>query len=399
MLNKKRFNQIWGLVALFLMLMSCSGQGVEPMTVHPIALMVTPTPLILSPTSTDTPVSEPEPTTETPSLVLNPAPRISQVGPFKLYEYPLVAVEESDEPDLPYDAFDSYFPNEFLPNIFPWQSIEESMDAYPNDLLMESNRILSPFDYRLEFAMNTIFGRVDVYHHDELLKADAFLWGVPALNQSGTDFALAVSTDDDVVWLIRRDSVESRDSQAYGLAPIFIGDTLIEAYYEGSAWYKQQNNKLVKLEDEFCMETDCIFGNPYTLRADGKIIYTRVFTTPVVNYHLLGLWNWNNHWVLEAERTLVIDGKSLNDQFGYTSAFDWNLFAGKPFYFFEKRKQVGFVYDGKSFSMPYHHIVYEIPCCNAGRYNPSFLADRIVFFARRDKLWYYVELRLDGSSG
>ncbi|OGO36474.1 MAG: hypothetical protein A2W35_13020 [Chloroflexi bacterium RBG_16_57_11] len=146
-----------------------------------------------------------------------------------------------------------------------------------------------------------------------------------------------------------------------------------------------------------------------TLLRNGEEIY-RVSTGPggpLPIPALLGLWAYDDHWVLETaqiiqrqEGDLMIkepvgqisqDGKLLNDLYGYEELFGFQLMAGEPFYFFTQDGMIGFAYGGQVVMAGYDEIPYY-GCCSSGALNPISAENMIAFFAKRDKVWYYVEI-------
>lgn len=69
--------------------------------------------------------------------------------------------------------------------------------------------------------------------------------------------------------------------------------------------------------------------------------------------------SWGDHWIMDMNHFIIQDGEILNQKYGLDKAFDWQLFADKPFYFFRKGSQVGISYDGQFLSLQYDHIPYD----------------------------------------
>ena len=85
------------------------------------------------------------------------------------------------------------------------------------------------------------------------------------------------------------------------------------------------------------------------------------------------------------------DGQSLNEQYGYTESYSFQLMHGKPFYFFERDGRVGIVYDGQEILLGYDRVLHY-GCCSAGVLNPLKYENMVGFFAVRGDKWYYVEI-------
>ena len=123
---------------------------------------------------------------------------------------------------------------------------------------------------------------------------------------------------------------------------------------------------------------------------------------------LQGLWTYSNHWVLEVVHVsqqnnssnevtspwfgeVIWDGVSLGEKHGYEETFGFQLMHGKPFYFFQKEGQIGFIYDEQEVLLEYKQIPH-FACCSGAELNPISAENMVAFFAKRDGTWYYVEI-------
>jgi len=114
---------------------------------------------------------------------------------------------------------------------------------------------------------------------------------------------------------------------------------------------------------------------------------------------LRGLWTYDGHWVLETAYItpdsfagrLSLDGALLVPREGYEEAFNFQLLDGKPFHFFRKGDWIGLSYDGREAGGLYDEIPHY-QCCSASALNPIQAQSMLAFFARRDAVWYYVEI-------
>jgi len=125
---------------------------------------------------------------------------------------------------------------------------------------------------------------------------------------------------------------------------------------------------------------------------------------------LRGLWSFDNHWVLEVapitekkignngieidtKGQLVEDGGSLNSQYGYEEAFNFQTLGGRPFYFFQKKGEIDAWYDGLVIPLGYDHISHY-GSCSAAQSNPRMFTNLIVFFGSRGQTDYFVQISL-----
>ncbi len=173
-----------------------------------------------------------------------------------------------------------------------------------------------------------------------------------------------------------------------------------ESYYSvsaGSLWVMQGNDKLETME----------IGGTDTSAAvtrNGQAFFSVPNNGPGVTSPFRVLANYDDYWVLElAQRVekpdanvyfsgrVFIDGKPLNDQYGYEESFGFQTMAGKPFYFFRRDGQIGVAVDGQQVSLGYDDVPHY-GCCSAGALNPRIARNMIAFFARRGDRWYYVEI-------
>jgi len=142
---------------------------------------------------------------------------------------------------------------------------------------------------------------------------------------------------------------------------------------------------------------------------DDEVIYTAdggKGNTPY--YNLQGLWQYNNHWVLEHVYVTVTvdeegntadnivgqvirDGVLLNKEYSYEEVFGFQLMRGKPFYFYKENGKIGISYDGQNLMLGFEEIP-RYNCCSPAQLNPRQSQNMVSFFARKDETWYYVEI-------
>jgi hypothetical protein len=136
-----------------------------------------------------------------------------------------------------------------------------------------------------------------------------------------------------------------------------------------------------------------------TLQRNGVEIY-RIETGAASSVTALrGLWIYDGHWVLETANIssetirgrLTRDGLVLNDEVGYSDAFNFQLLNGRPFYFFARHGQIGYSYGGRE-STPAFDDIPHYGCCSLAELNPRQARELVAFFARRGDTWYYVEI-------
>jgi hypothetical protein len=146
-----------------------------------------------------------------------------------------------------------------------------------------------------------------------------------------------------------------------------------------------------------------------TLTRNGKEIY-RIDTGPAGPLPiaaLRGLWVYDDHWVLETAKIVLcqecseiikearsqtsLDGNLLNDLYNYREMFNFQVMAGKPFYFFTQDSKINFSFDGQVVLAGYDEVPHY-GCCSSASLNPVSAENMVAFFAKRGSLWYYVEI-------
>lgn len=135
---------------------------------------------------------------------------------------------------------------------------------------------------------------------------------------------------------------------------------------------------------------------------DDQVLYT--IPPETMGPGLLGrLWVDGPHWYLnvlharpvlgtelELVADVIADGQSLSERNGFDEAFNFQLLAGRPFFFYRSVDGYGFSYDGVLYPMTYTSIEHSL-CCAGGVMNPLAGQDMVAFFAQRGETWYYVE--------
>lgn len=118
---------------------------------------------------------------------------------------------------------------------------------------------------------------------------------------------------------------------------------------------------------------------------------------------LQGLWAYDDHWVLETAYItpdayggrLSRDGALLRPLADNEEIFDFQLMAGRPFFFFNVDGDVRLSFDGQDIAADYDEVPHY-QCCSAAVLNPLHAENMVAFFARRGDSWYYVEAGLFG---
>lgn len=291
-------------------------------------------------------------------------PQIQYFADLMLIEYPII----SGEADL---TGDCDLKEHILSPIYEKIFNEHTRPIGSSPTISEVNAIVKPHGYHVEEEPPD-----RVYKGDEaLLELPLGSPGRISVNQSRTDFIWAIFTDVTGGWLLHGDTVI--DYWAFGqfffVMPQYMGDDLIRLENRGL----EEPGRLEVLINE-----QVVYSQPFV----GSI----TSDCPVEDLKI-----WNDHWILDMEDRVVMDGQLLSETTGYAEVFEWLLFYDKPLYFFDQGGGFGLVYDGLELPISYEEIAHACRSVMDGRGCSLGIEDygnMISFFARRDGMWYFVEL-------
>jgi hypothetical protein len=232
------------------------------------------------------------------------------------------------------------------------------------------NKVLAPYGYRLE---NLDLGKVNLYQGEQLFKEGLDMSQFP-LVKGQNDFAIILLENYQCV-LFRKSSITPYDcDQHFWTPPLFIGE------------------KLVTLEKDYADG-----GRRALVRVDGEPVFSYASALPDSEIPMAGqLVEWQGKWLFLANNTLIVDGEIINPQLGYGEIFDWQLYHGKPLFFFERGGRYGLSYDVVELPITWEYI-FHIGCCGymIGPYQYGFGTDNplLVFTVWADGLYKTIELR------
>jgi hypothetical protein len=243
--------------------------------------------------------------------------------------------------------------------------------------LAQTNAALAPFGYRLESRFNSERNRTlyDVHREGEsepLLAGLESIWPV-SVNASGTDFVLVAENAPGarpLHVLVRNDQVEPWDPgpSAY-LTPGYVGDSLARI-----------------TATEFTTIT-------YQVILGAQPVYTGTAVSVGAYMPLRSFTTWDDHWVLEVDDHLIMDGQDIGQALGYDAAFGFARIGAQSFYFFEQDGLVRISYGGQVLPNAYE-TVFHNHCCEAAIHNLEAGPDAVWFHALREGTWYFVEASL-----
>jgi hypothetical protein len=114
------------------------------------------------------------------------------------------------------------------------------------------------------------------------------------------------------------------------------------------------------------------------------------------------LYRYKDHWIFSYgddwnnKGKIILDGKIINDEYGYDTTFSLFLLNDKPFFFFKRGEQYGISYNFEEVQLPYSNIIYDPVCCEyGGSLNPRASKNKVGFYISiDDDTSQYIEIGL-----
>jgi hypothetical protein len=135
----------------------------------------------------------------------------------------------------------------------------------------------------------------------------------------------------------------------------------------------------------------------YQVELDDRAVYTGTAILYGAYMPLRSFTTWDDHWVLEVDDHLIMDGQDIGQALGYDAAFGFTRLGGQSFYFFEQNGLLGISYGGQVLPNLYEQVFHN-RCCEAAIHNVEAGPDAVWFHALRDGAWYWVEAVTPPSS-
>jgi hypothetical protein len=244
-----------------------------------------------------------------------------------------------------------------------------------------TNEALAPFGYRLESRFDADWNRTfyDLYRGSEsepLLAGLSPYWPAPlnaSVNASGTDFVLLAENAPNTKPVYLR--IDSEEVQKWDPVP---SGFLPEAYV---------GNALARITATGDLTIT------YQVELDGRAVYTGTALSSGAYMPLRSFTTWDDHWVLEVDDHLIMDGQDIGQALGYDAAFGFARIGGRSFYFFDQDGLVRISYGDQVLPNAYE-TVFHNQCCEAAIHNVEAGPEAVWFHALRDGTWYFVEASL-----
>jgi hypothetical protein len=226
-----------------------------------------------------------------------------------------------------------------------------------------TNEALAPFGYRLESRFDADWNRTfyDLCREGETEPFQPGLSPIwPAyinasVNASGTDFVLVA------------------ENAPWHFPPAYVGDALARITATGDLTIT------------------------YQVELDGRAVYTGTALSYGAYMPLRSFKTWDDHWLLEVDDHLIMDGQDIGQALGYDATFGFARIGGQPFYFFEQNGLVGISYGGQVLPNLYGQVFHN-HCCEAAIHNAEAGPEAVWFHALREGVWHWVEARLASES-
>ncbi|HSJ57137.1 MAG TPA: hypothetical protein VLC95_08145 [Anaerolineae bacterium] len=246
----------------------------------------------------------------------------------------------------------------------------------PEQRAARANEVLAPFGYRLEPRFDAEWGQTffDLYKPGQ---EDPLLTGLmnvrqPSVSAGGDKFVMAVENAPNSghpYLLVTEEWVDNwqADTSAF-LPPVYAGDEMV------------------------AVEVTPAVDLTYVVVRGGEAVYSGG-ATMTVDMPVRSLSGWGEHWALEVDDQVIVDGVDLGAREGYDAVFGFHVVGGEPFYFYRQDDTVYMSYAGETLPETYDQVVHD-ECCEPSMFNAQGNERMVWFHALRDGVWYYVEAGL-----
>jgi hypothetical protein len=106
------------------------------------------------------------------------------------------------------------------------------------------------------------------------------------------------------------------------------------------------------------------------------VVYTGTAVAVGAYMPLRSFTTWDDHWVLEVDDHLIMDGTDIGQALGYEAAFGFARIGAQSFYFFEQDGLVRISYGDQVLPNAYE-TVFHNQCCEASIHNVEVGPDAV----------------------
>lgn len=131
----------------------------------------------------------------------------------------------------------------------------------------------------------------------------------------------------------------------------------------------------------------------FTVSRDSHVVYRGSLPSHWASAPIYTLVVWQGSWLVEVNDDIIMDGRSFNQQMGYSRTFNWVLFREQPFYFFEQKQVIRISYAGVTLPVAYDEVAHNL-CCSEALHDVVNCSDEISFYAKRGPKWFHVALSI-----
>ncbi len=135
----------------------------------------------------------------------------------------------------------------------------------------------------------------------------------------------------------------------------------------------------------------------YTLARNDSVVQ-RFTTSSDEPPDLVTAFAWGDSTVVEyignSGHHAIVNGVDLQRERGYEGCFDFQILAGKPFYFFCREGRCGWYFNGNEFDEGYQQIIHDY-CCGVSHLNPIVRPQYFRAYAQRGATWYLLDGRVE----
>ena len=239
------------------------------------------------------------------------------------------------------------------------------------DWVKTINTDLAAYGYRVEAVCETANScanpKYRLYQGSAIVKDDLASFGDFSTNADKSNFSFGLWDAQYQTWLLTNKGLElyaTLDGH-HSRFPMYVGSHLITL---NGVW-------------------DII------VESDGQTIFTWPFSKLLANPVVESFFSFDGHWALEIQGALIVDGEIWNiTKFPAEEIFESQLIDGKLFFFFRRDNQIGIYYDGKTYPTSYS-LIHHNGCCGYGMNNPRFSSQGIYFYAIKNGMWNFVEIK------
>lgn len=245
------------------------------------------------------------------------------------------------------------------------------------DPAVRYNSALKKFNYKL---VSTKFHHSNINPAYDLIRNNKIILTIGDIecfniNKSKTKFFFYARQRYGSEILFENGNITKWDSYRHGYqCPFYLGD---------KKYYLNLTEKI------------SIFKNVYQVMEENKLLFT-FSSKGIVKNDVDAFYPSpdGKSWIVEFNNNVVVNSRYIGKRsflFWHTPVFNYIFLNKKPFYFFQKSRNIYMSYNNITLSKCYDEVLHYL-CCEPGAFNPAYTDMYLGFFAKRNNYWYYVEV-------